>query len=1173
MATPQELLSVLNNQHTNLNQLSLADALQQLNQPPPPTLAEKKKAEVVDKVAVKKEDLGVGRPEPIFYDTSGSGGNAQDIVDLGQSSLYRAGGNLLDAGKGISNKLFDTEFDDSAETGFSNVQNADESSGLSQEYRQQFQKDQRAVLENVAEDDWWGAVKSAANVGFRTAVDSAGSAVELGAGALLSAVPGGQLGTGALLGRKAKKVADAIDNIGDRYGAVKEAELARKAAKGLNVAANSVVQTSLITTDLVQQQRAAYIEEYGEEPSAARLAGSAAITMATMVWQIPIAKKLFVPRVSGTGTNKAFKEQFVTDMKKLVTQSEAGMVRNVANRVAAGVGQIAAAGGAEAVQEYAQTWAEILSVKMQPEEAGGFLKAAWEEFGDKENQDKAITGAFLGGAAGGNIRGVTAIPQAVVGSAVDTVTGTGKAIGTGIANKVTQNSWNNLSEAEKAREVSRVESKKAEIEVLKTKNTAMAEELNSAATFSDVRDQENIERLENLARNRDLNDPKVFNAAKKNIISKLAAEPLTMTTKLNADRTANFLKNQGKSALAAGDAAARSVANYVGIDKDTYDKALEATVKFSKSAVVDLKNLDQSAARGLVMATMDYASDTSKEQWNKVDTLANKNTPKAIQKVANAIRPNMPKAAARLDKKSTARKKAIIENNIKKKSFTNYESLDSAIKQAPKKDVPENQQLSLWSIIEDTSRGKFEDTDSIVATQNALDVYENSQHYKLNKDGAPTEAIVAEVRAKLEKEAVARKGKISKSSEGVKSLIDKATNYTKQKSNEYSQWTEKLLNETAIEVRGLSTEIDQEADILEKSEGNTETVKSMRNKVAELESRAKAIDANLKKKADKAKAKKDNADTTLVDPKDKNVATKIDDALDKAIKGTTDASTWSKSQMKSMKGSSKKLVNDIKKYAERVRKGLDTTSLTVSEEAQEILLTIKAAGSELDNVEKNEIYKVLDGSKTIDKFVTEDFINQLSDILGTKNPEDIIAAIVFIYPKILNTVVSDTPVRKKNLEKLSDKVYSVLDVEKVTETKTPSIIDIKVTLDSIIDDNSPVFKNGVELKDNQRTAAIAQLEKMVEKEVKRANPSFVDLMKRIAKTGILIKKEDTQQNIISDYFDIRTTALNAKESEINNRILDTDREGKESNYDADNIKESKVERTIKNFLSNHFICD
>ena len=109
---------------------------------------------------------------------------------------------------------------------------------------------------------------------------------------------------------------------------------------------------------------------------------------------------------------------------------------NAAKRIFNGTKKIVGSAGAEAGQEYLQTWHEILAPVASGDSLNEFVTTAAAELGKDANQTEAIVGSILGFSAGGVARGATTAPGVALGTAKDVAIGTavttGKAITKGL---------------------------------------------------------------------------------------------------------------------------------------------------------------------------------------------------------------------------------------------------------------------------------------------------------------------------------------------------------------------------------------------------------------------------------------------------------------------------------------------------------------------------------------------------------------------------------------------------------------------------------------------------------------------------------------------------------------------------------------------------------------------
>ncbi len=746
MATFDDLAAVLNNPYTNPNELSLAEAVSALNTPPPepPTLPEIKSRVVATRLRDKKAKLGQ-KPVP---DTSNiwAGDTLEDTsaLDLMESSLLRAGGNVADATRGVSNYLFGTEYDDSADTGYSNQREADEAAGVSLAYRQNLQQDQNKVLEAIADDDYWEAAKAAFNVAGRTAMDSAGVVPELAAGAGLTALGGiatakiGGVGAApglALLGRRAKKAVDLVGDVKDRYDAVKEASLMRKMSDNIvgamKTAGKSASQASVLTADIVQQQRAAYKEEYGEEPSMERLAGMTLMTLATTAWQPAIASKLYLPKFSKTNAGKTFKEKMQNEIADIVQHAERGVLRNVAGRIGQGIARVGAAGGAEAVQEYGQFWAETLGVHMKPDEVTGLMDAAVEVFkgsqDGKKNTDLALQSAFLGGAAGGATKLGIDAPGQTIGATYDVATGITTATGRFIEDKAQKAAGKVMSATELETKQAEFEGRRAAIKTLEETNIELADSINKAKTINDITDPDMRKRFVDVVGNDPITDPKVFKTAKDAVIRGLKTDVAQAKINLQKDRAVVFGKQAGKAAVEK----TKEVAQKLGITEEMVDKAIDEAKVLGTAVKEEIKEFNTSATYGLTLRAMEYGKQESKKGLKAMQEAAVESSPKVIRTLAGKLEKDMPNVARELNKIATDKEAKLKVSKLKTDQLTTIDSMNSKVREYGNiGKVPEKAAPFVGDQLMQMSKGKFDGEQTVVAAQKALKSFMNTAYFK-----------------------------------------------------------------------------------------------------------------------------------------------------------------------------------------------------------------------------------------------------------------------------------------------------------------------------------------------------------------------------------------------------------------------------------------------------------
>lgn len=728
--------------------------------------------------------------------------NRASLLDLAESTFYQSGGSLADMGKSISNSVFGSEFDDSVETGWSRPADvsagrasaADEMAGISLAQRQAESDANQQVFNDYASGNYWEAAKGAVRQALPLVAGSAASGVELALGAIATPV----VGAGSVvLAKKAKDTFSLIKKFTNSVDAAKEAAIAAKASealensleaasKGSKAAASAkkaaslakgvvkaASQTSLLTADIMQQTKNEYEAEYGEEMSGQRLVGATLMTIASTAAYPKIINKLYIPKVKKL-KGKNLKEVYEKEVKTMMKYMDKSLVKSVADRVGAGIGKIAAAGGAEAVQEYVQTWANILSVHMKPEEAGGLLKAAWEQFGDKDKRNEAAVAGILGAAAGGTLKSVTAVPVVTVGTTVDTAVKTTQAAG----KKIVEKTADSLSEMDKRvlgeeREGLEKATQEAKDE-FKRKVGILEEVINSdSPTFSSITDEDVKSDLIAIAKTRDLNDPKVFEAASSRLIRAYAKDSVKATAVLKG-------KIGKKYAEAAYDS--------LPISDETKKAVIEKAKSIGEGFVNEVKNFKHSASYGVAEASVEYVADLTSKGKNKatetlVAKLQSEGSVESAREVASKIKEYAPLAAEELNiwaNNQEARRKKV---GLKTTRFYSYKDLSKNIQQTSAPNARVAAPLPLALDLRDAAKGDFSNYEAVTAVENSLENYLNTDFHKDgNQKGRLSNDVIENLQNKIKqrKSEIAQKTKSSNASKEEKTAVEELKEKTKE---------------------------------------------------------------------------------------------------------------------------------------------------------------------------------------------------------------------------------------------------------------------------------------------------------------------------------------------------------------------------------------------------------
>lgn len=773
MATLEELMA--ERQRTSLAAPQIA--------PLPKTLLESKKERLFGGSgnAPQPQESEEGSPRPSYGDLLGGvgGSSTPSSANRAGSSLYKAGGSLADMGKSISNSVLGTEFDDSVETGWSRpadpetrqASEADRLAGISFDQRQNANQELQGVMDTYVQDGLvpalWEAIPQAPGV----IADSTASFVEGAAGAAATALGGSGA---ALLAKKAKNTFDVISKIGDSYDKAKEANRAIKAAETLaKTVTKRSSQASVITADIVQQTKAEYEQETGEKMSPERLAGTTLLNLATAAWQPAIFSKFYLPR-SKNFVGKNLRQKFVNEQKQMAKYLDKGAVKAVADRVGAGIGKVLQASGAEAAQEYAQTWAGILSVNMNPDEAGGLIASAFKEFGDADNQDEAAVAGILGSVAGGGIRAASAVPTTAAMSASDVAFKAGQ----GIANKSYNSARDRLSSEDQQSDVEERGNLRAASKEIQDEAKRKVDIIANVEGFNDISDEAVKADMTAVAKGRDLSDPKVYDAVANKVVRSYNADSLkamsvekAQNAKISGRKVVKKVVDGTKDVLDLTPEEVQNIKDY------TTNKA-ESVKGMGKAFIDDVKNYKTSATVGVAEAAVSFMAEATgkatskgiqyvndKESVKKLKAKLDKNdSVESARTLANSLETNSPDNSKNVVReiRRWADQKEKDKKTVGRTSdtFLNSDNLGNNIKEASQEGATVTNPRALSIELTEAVKGSVEDSETLQSIENALDNYEKTDFSKSDAEGVLSPAKLKNIRKKIttEREAIKERG-------------------------------------------------------------------------------------------------------------------------------------------------------------------------------------------------------------------------------------------------------------------------------------------------------------------------------------------------------------------------------------------------------------------------------
>jgi hypothetical protein len=778
----------------NLQELIARQKLREAEESP--SLANTKNAQVHQKLTEKKNKIQSDPNSPLasLRRLHGSSGNT-DLMDLGEASLYRSGGIVMDGLRGLSNWAFGTELDDSVESGWSNQRTADIKAGVTQEYRRQLQEDQHKVIQQAAEGDYWGSIKSAADVSTRTLFDSAGVVPELAAGGLLTLAGG--LGGAAVLGRRGQKVIEGADKLFDTFqdarnlrkttmafrkparkfgessalkNNVKEvkkwfdpANLAKKGGK-------ATAQTSIVNLEMTQQARAQVEEEYGPEGvTPGRIGATFAINALTLSVNPAIIKNFYLPKIPGAkqfaetkGLTKAsltaadeIRKQFQNEVKRIVKTTDKSLIKNVASAVLDGATKVSKAGGAEMMQEYAQTWGEALSVHVG-QDGTPFWQSLVDELTDSGNISEATGAAFMGGFAGAQMRGATAGPVTAARVFTETAAKTGRKVTSVAAHKVAVKDFASISPERQAELAEESLMNRAALEEAKTENAARVDELEKAQSLDDITDEKIIEDMfeQNKKGKYDLNDPASFAAFKEGMQAYYKSQTDYLETK-------DVITAHGKVALEKAKAGGQDIIQKAAdvakkvLPDDWQQQLIDLEVKarnVTDDTVDFIQNIDTPRVKAFAEIALDDTILKTKEGVKKLRQKAAEVAPEKLREIADFVGKRNPDIAEEINKQADKIEAAETRASLRAKRVVTYDKLSLPTKQMAEQGLKtEKGMKGHASRLMNEVKQRPGDIETVRALQKAFTAYEQSEAFKTRQgeDGILTPANLKNARKKL----------------------------------------------------------------------------------------------------------------------------------------------------------------------------------------------------------------------------------------------------------------------------------------------------------------------------------------------------------------------------------------------------------------------------------------
>jgi len=790
----------------------------------PPSLAEQKALSLAGKYKEKKDAITpapkVATPEEISAaeaviakDRGFAGGGSPSLLDMAESSVYQGAGNVADSYANIRQNIFGDE-DYALSEGVDNLSDeayADTKAGYTG--REQYNQDIHDLTASVAQEDksladYLSIAGQGLALGPRALADSAASGLELAAGAGATALAtaatgpvGGALVGATVFGSKAKKAVGAGEKVVSMYDRIK------KGVKAVpKTIAKTAGRTSLLTADITEQMRQDYKAAHnGQDPTGSWYATNVPITIALNAVEFGLITKL-APK---------FPKNVKLDLKKSIGFMSKSNAKEAAKRIFSGTKKVVTAAGAEAGQEYLQTWHEVLAPKVSGKDMESFVRTAAAELGNDENQTEAIVGSILGFSAGGTARGIATVPTVGVGLAGDAAKGTLRAGGKVVkkAAEVAQDTSNRASYAllpKKQREVlaNRYETAKATFDDKAAEMDAKVKIVTEAKTLDDILADDALSviakkiQVENQWTDGDLENPGKLRSLQDQIAAEYEGKKAVMKTKLygsNLGRVGRRLKKNIKDkTVEAAEAVVEAIPEEAVIA--TVVKMVEGRVAID-NAVEAVKGLKSSAARGVV----DMALKGGKENTAKIMAAAKELELGDLDRIVGIVTEHNPELGAQMKRAYDDQVAAMKRFNMDSDDVINEETLSPVISKIAEEGTIEGQSgASVVNMINQAMDGVISDVATLNKVKAAIEVYKKSDFHNDTESKGRMSDTSLEVQEDKLANAEARLTRKSRAGQAAADVVDTvvegAKDLGKKTAKKYDKVTRKARLRAARQV-------------------------------------------------------------------------------------------------------------------------------------------------------------------------------------------------------------------------------------------------------------------------------------------------------------------------------------------------------------------------------------
>jgi len=737
---------------------------------------------------------------PMSQDSS-VGGN---LGGLAASGGIQELSDEFNATKDLAN-LAGADFQMPAGGNYSGPLQADKFVGLDPRVRQNLHQQQQQAMTDVANGDVINSIVDIAKAAPGTLADSSGTLGSSIAGSLAIGAAGSPVAGIANEIKSLRRIYNKFSKLGDEYKAVKKANQAIKAS------AKALAQSSFMNVAETERQVQQYRDSHGgRNPTADRFATMAIGAAITQTAEIGILKHLYLPK--GKESLNAIKS-LINAMKP-----NSSAIASMAKRIGSGMLKMSEAGGAEGVQEYLQTWQQLLSQKVDPKTGQTLYDAVMEQVNNKENQQQAAGAAALGVGAGGLARGITTIPATGVGLGVDATTGTVKTIAKGVTGTLkyaaNRNSRNNLSEEDKQNFHTEYEAA-AQVSQQKLDDLQQqADIIKNAKSFDDLQQHEEVARkVEELRQNlnipqENLSNPKVLKQVKKALQIDNKKVKTVIQKELGGSNLAHFKHRTGNPLEE----------DTVAPTQESVDNLVETVNSASKESenTPSKEAITQAANELETQSAVDTVKDINKDPSivpGRVLQRAQQLSAHDLERVAALVshtNPEAAKALQKLHRRRTSAQNAFSPKGSKIIDDSNIDSFGIVGDVAKGGITNETHIPNLSATLSAIMHKNIKGLNTIKTLQNAISHYENSEAFKKQGKGVIHPRTLAKWKKRLdnlakreeaqakEESSTSKKTSKENSSDSSKQTSDKkSSEETPDTSNESSsQASEETSKET-----------------------------------------------------------------------------------------------------------------------------------------------------------------------------------------------------------------------------------------------------------------------------------------------------------------------------------------------------------------------------------------